>query len=119
MTILNQYAREHLVEQVMSIARLPSQGRTYLRSLSIEKLREVHTGLMADVVSTFEPYKVINAEMISVCATCYPGDSIVRLFPDLAGVKISHGICPGHTRRLLLEYDLVNKSREQLVPMKV
>lgn len=45
-----------------------------------------------------EPYKV-SAEVphfITVCASCFPGDSILSLFPDLKGCNISHSICPGH-----------------------
>lgn len=45
-----------------------------------------------------EPYRIHpeNPSLIVVCSCCFPGKTILDLFPDLSGATISHGICPGH-----------------------
>lgn len=43
-----------------------------------------------------EPYEVTTEQRITVCAWCFPGETIYNLFPDLRGVQINHGMCQGH-----------------------
>ena len=45
-----------------------------------------------------EPYKVIGS-VVHVCGECFPGSTITGYFPDLAGFKISHSMCPAHLER--------------------
>lgn len=50
-----------------------------------------------------EPYEVTAENFIKVCSCCYPGKSILALFPELSHCTISHGICPGHSAIYLKE----------------
>jgi hypothetical protein len=56
-----------------------------------------------------EPYTVKEEGIICVCAACFPGNSIVALFPDLAGSKLSHGYCPGHAAEFLAGFKSLRK----------
>jgi len=55
--------------------------------------------LNGTVDTILEPYKIIDDHIVSVCACCFPGDSITILFPDLKEMNLSHGYCPRHARR--------------------
>jgi len=52
-----------------------------------------------------EPYKIVG-NMVTVCMCCFPGQSILSLFPDLSGLEISHGICQRHADRWKAEIAL-------------
>ena len=40
-------------------------------------------------------YKIIEDNYISVCAWCFPGETILAACPELRrDVQISHGVCP-------------------------
>jgi hypothetical protein len=56
-------------------------------------------------VSIIEPYKIVG-NTVTVCMWCFPGDSILSLFPDLKGLAISHGICQRHSDRWMSELAL-------------
>lgn len=52
-----------------------------------------------------EPY-TMREGCVCVCAACFPGDSIFKLFPDLKGATLSHGYCRPHANRMLIEAGL-------------
>lgn len=38
----------------------------------------------------------VKNNRVTVCAWCYPGDSVLADYPWLKGLPLSHGICPAH-----------------------
>lgn len=47
-----------------------------------------------------KPYQ-INEDVVACCGWCFPGDAIFKLYPELAGKKLSHGICAAHKADML------------------
>jgi hypothetical protein len=47
-----------------------------------------------------KPYFLKEENYVIVCAWCYPGQTIKKLYPEIAGRDISHTICPYHTKQL-------------------
>lgn len=59
-----------------------------------------------------EPYRIVQENMISVCCCCFPQDSICKVFPDLRGQQLSHGICKRHADRWKADLALQRMARE-------
>lgn len=51
------------------------------------------------------PFKLLEDNVVSCCGWCYPGEAILAAFPELAGRKISHGICQKHKAEMMKELD--------------
>lgn len=50
-----------------------------------------------------KPYKLMQDNVVSCCGWCYPGQQIAAAFPEVSGMKISHGICPTHKVEFMKE----------------
>lgn len=51
----------------------------------------------------FSPAPGGGQPLLTVCAWCYPKDSIFEVAPQLRGLRISHGVCPAHERVVMSE----------------
>lgn len=47
-----------------------------------------------------KPYKT-DGDVVTTCGWCHPGSTIIALYPELSGKKISHGICNTHKEAML------------------
>jgi hypothetical protein len=47
------------------------------------------------------PFKKLEEGIVSVCCMCFPGSSIVDLFPELKGSRLSHGYCQNHLKEMM------------------
>lgn len=52
-----------------------------------------------------KPFRLMEDNVVACCGWCYPGEAILAAFPELAGRKISHGICPTHKTAFQKELD--------------
>lgn len=50
------------------------------------------------------PYKIVEG-VVTCCAWCFPGETIIQLYPELTGMKISHGMCATHMAGFRRELD--------------
>jgi len=61
---------------------------------------------------TEHPYLKLDAGIVTVCAWCYPGASILNVAPELKGMRISHDVCPDHKAQMLSQARSFPKSPE-------
>lgn len=38
----------------------------------------------------------VEQPIVTICAWCYPGYTVLETRPDLKGYRLSHGMCPHH-----------------------
>jgi hypothetical protein len=48
-------------------------------------------------------YKIKVPGFVSVCCVCFPNTSIVAKYPELTGMRLSHGYCATCAAKLLAE----------------
>lgn len=59
-------------------------------------------------------YTISNTDgerIAHACAWCFPGAKLVEAFPELAGLKISHGMCKPHLASFRAEMESTEQIR--------
>lgn len=80
----------------------PAAFACYLQQMDTPEFMAEWRAIMGAVDAPVEPYRIVDGQTC-VCGYCHPGQSITAIFPELAGTKISHGLCEAHKARLMVE----------------